>query len=168
MIELQAIDTHYKGYLFRSRLEARWAVFFDEMGLEWGYEDEGYKLPSGKYYLPDFHLTELDIYIEVKPKVLTKDELSLCLELSNFIVTPKHGIDIILCEGLPSEKPYRTVLNGNVFVPVVFMHKDSYFYPFYQSDEKNERIHDLILTKRASIKATEARFEREWKEKYNG
>jgi hypothetical protein len=25
----KAIETHYKGYRFRSRLEARWAVFFD-------------------------------------------------------------------------------------------------------------------------------------------
>lgn len=27
---IKAIDTIYKGYKFRSRLEARWAVFFDE------------------------------------------------------------------------------------------------------------------------------------------
>lgn len=29
MSEIKAIDTYYKGYRFRSRLEARWAVFFD-------------------------------------------------------------------------------------------------------------------------------------------
>lgn len=162
---LEAIDTHYDGHHFRSRLEAKWAVFFNAMGWKWGYETEGYKLPSGKCYLPDFHLTELDIYIEVKPKELTKDELDLCLELSNFIVTPKYGIDIILCEGDPSSRPFRTVVNGNVFVPVILMHRDSMFYPFYQSDERNTRVHDLEMTKQAAIKATSARFEREWKEK---
>ena len=49
----RAIETRYKGYRFRSRLEARWAVFFDALGLKWEYESEGFELPSGRY-LPDF------------------------------------------------------------------------------------------------------------------
>lgn len=31
MSPLKPIDTHYKGCRFRSRLEARWAVFFDHL-----------------------------------------------------------------------------------------------------------------------------------------
>ena len=42
MGEMKAIQTEYKGYLFRSRLEARWAVFFDACGVDWEYEPEGY------------------------------------------------------------------------------------------------------------------------------
>lgn len=38
---MQAIQTRYKGYHFRSRLEARWAVFFDTLGILWEYEKEG-------------------------------------------------------------------------------------------------------------------------------
>lgn len=38
------IETRYKGYRFRSRLEARWAVFFDVLGVRWEYEPEGYDL----------------------------------------------------------------------------------------------------------------------------
>ena len=30
---MKIIETKYRGYHFRSRLEARWAVFFDEIGL---------------------------------------------------------------------------------------------------------------------------------------
>ena len=45
---LTPIETVYKGYKFRSRLEARWAVFFEEMGLDWSYEVEGFNLPSGR------------------------------------------------------------------------------------------------------------------------
>jgi hypothetical protein len=30
---LQAIETFYRGYRFRSRLEARWAVLFDALGI---------------------------------------------------------------------------------------------------------------------------------------
>jgi hypothetical protein len=53
---LKAIQTRYKGYHFRSRLEARWAVFFDALGVPWEYEKEGYDLGDAGYYLPDFWL----------------------------------------------------------------------------------------------------------------
>ncbi len=42
MADFKAIETLYKGYRFRSRLEARWAVFFDALGLKWEYEKEGF------------------------------------------------------------------------------------------------------------------------------
>lgn len=32
---IKPIETKYKGYRFRSRLEARWAVFFDALGISW-------------------------------------------------------------------------------------------------------------------------------------
>lgn len=66
---IKAIQTRYAGYLFRSRLEARWAVFFDALKLNWLYEPEGFDLPSGKYYLPDFkiQLRGRTLWIEVKP-----------------------------------------------------------------------------------------------------
>ena len=67
---IQAIQTTYQGYKFRSRLEARWAVFFDALGLKWEYEPEGFDLGSAGWYLPDFLLqTRLfgPVYVEVKP-----------------------------------------------------------------------------------------------------
>lgn len=65
MQSIKAIETRYKGYLFRSRLEARWAVFFDALGLRWEYEKEGYDL-DGLYYLPDFWLPSLRTWLEIK------------------------------------------------------------------------------------------------------
>jgi hypothetical protein len=63
---IKAIETRYAGILFRSRLlEARWAVFLDEIGMEWTYEPERVSLPSGGTYLPDFR-TAGDSYLEVK------------------------------------------------------------------------------------------------------
>ena len=56
MGQIRAIETEYNGYRFRSRLEARWAVFFDALGVEYEYEPEGFELPSGKRYLPDFRV----------------------------------------------------------------------------------------------------------------
>lgn len=73
---MKAIGTIYKGVKFRSRLEARWAVFFDEYGLKWEYEPETFEISlwdSVKeerykdWYCPDFYLPELEMYIEIKP-----------------------------------------------------------------------------------------------------
>jgi hypothetical protein len=63
---IKAIETQYKGYRFRSRLEARWAVFFDAIGWPWDYEPEGFTWHE-RSYLPDF-VCQLNIpfYFEIK------------------------------------------------------------------------------------------------------
>jgi hypothetical protein len=91
--KIKPIETQYKGYRFRSRLEARWAVFFDEAGIKWEYEPEGFELPSGKRYLPDFRVhnvydTRSDIaydsmWIEVKGH-MTQDDMNRIKEFVNF------------------------------------------------------------------------------------
>lgn len=74
---IPAIETEYAGCRFRSRLEARWAVFFDHLGIPWEYEQQGFELawrlsawgdddmPSIRY-LPDFWLPGLGVWAEVK------------------------------------------------------------------------------------------------------
>lgn len=62
---IKAIETRYAGCRFRSRLEARWAVFFDRLNIPWEYEPQGYELPSGRY-LPDFYLPKQAAHFEVK------------------------------------------------------------------------------------------------------
>lgn len=57
------IETNYRGTLFRSRLEAKWAAFFDGMGWEWEYEPF-----DGDRYIPDFVLLGAKpVLVEVKP-----------------------------------------------------------------------------------------------------
>lgn len=66
---IKPIETLYKGYRFRSRLEARWAVFFDTVGIEYRYEPEGFEKGSGTdvvRYLPDFYLPGSQTWVEVK------------------------------------------------------------------------------------------------------
>ena len=72
---LKAIETKYKGYRFRSRLEARWAVFFDTLGIKWEYEVEGFDLGAAGLYLPDFWLPERGWWVEIKGKAPTEIEL---------------------------------------------------------------------------------------------
>jgi hypothetical protein len=63
---IRPIETEYRGYRFRSRTEARYAVLWDAAGIAWRYEPQGFEL-SGVSYLPDFYLPELKTYVEVKP-----------------------------------------------------------------------------------------------------
>lgn len=65
---IKPIQTRYKGHHFRSRLEARYAVFLDHLGVLWQYEPEGFELTSGRY-LPDFFLPAVNggTWLEVKP-----------------------------------------------------------------------------------------------------
>jgi hypothetical protein len=79
---IKAIQTRYAGCHFRSRLEARWAVFFDHLDIKWEYEAQGFecteRLNCGKEtfrYLPDFWLPDIAIHAEVKGS-LTQSELS--------------------------------------------------------------------------------------------
>lgn len=64
---VKIIETKYRGIVFRSRLEARWAVFFDQLGIEWQYEPQGFE-KDGDRYLPDFRLSCKggDVWAEVK------------------------------------------------------------------------------------------------------
>lgn len=73
---VKAIETQYAGCRFRSRLEARWAVFFDTIGIDWQYEPEGYELADGRRYLPDFYLPRIGWY-EVKGAYPTDAEVDL-------------------------------------------------------------------------------------------
>lgn len=85
---MQAIQTQYKGYHFRSRLEARWAVWFDAMGLEWQYEPEGFELGQAGRYLPDFYLPKYDVWCEVKAQKLNAIEREKAFALSSFTNKP--------------------------------------------------------------------------------
>jgi hypothetical protein len=75
--KIQAIETEYAGCRFRSRLEARWAVFFDAQRIAWDYEPEGFHLPGGACYLPDFWLPQVEMYAEVKPSGRNPDVVSI-------------------------------------------------------------------------------------------
>lgn len=67
-MSIKPIETEYSGYRFRSRLEARVAVFFDTLSIKFEYEVEGWDL-HGTWYLPDFWLPDLETWVEVKSSV---------------------------------------------------------------------------------------------------
>jgi hypothetical protein len=73
---IKAIPTFYNGHSFRSRLEARWAVFFDAMGVHYEYEPQGFDI-DGVWYLPDFYIPDWKLYLEIKPEKYWETEPKL-------------------------------------------------------------------------------------------
>lgn len=100
-MDIKPIETVYNGYRFRSRLEARWAVFFDSLNVDYEYEPEGFDLGDGQRYLPDFkvqcHGTRGDcsdssfpLWIEIKG-VMTKRDAERIIKFSGYDMYEKHG-----------------------------------------------------------------------------
>lgn len=84
VLNIKPIETIYNGYRFRSRLEARWAVFFDALGVEYDYEPEGFDLGDLGFYLPDFYLPENKWFVEVKGNYKDVNGLKKARHLDNY------------------------------------------------------------------------------------
>jgi hypothetical protein len=83
---IKAIETFYCGTLYRSKLEACWAAFFDALSVRHEYELDAFVLPSGNY-TPDFWLPDADdklgVWVEIKGKEPTAKAIKKCIDLNN-------------------------------------------------------------------------------------
>jgi len=76
---INAIPTVYAGVRFRSRLESRWAAFFDLVKWRWDYEPLDF---NG--WIPDFVLigAKQVTYVEVKPTYVFVPEVARKIDAS--------------------------------------------------------------------------------------
>lgn len=138
--DIKPIETHYLGYRFRSRLEARWAVFFQTLGVKFEYEPEGFDLGDGLKYLPDFRLRDVlihhqaefplkELYVEVKGN-LTPDDIK---KIERFTKEPADS------EGYIRKRPIYIV--GDIPLDewdlTAKYDKNVNFYSFYYVDLDN-------------------------------
>ena len=159
---MKVIQTKYNGYKFRSRLEARWAVFFDALDIEWEYEKEGFHFEDGTNYLPDFWLPQVNMWAEVKGKEFTSKEFKKAENLAK-----ESGFPVLLLIGVPKRKVYLAIVfERKGFHECQYILSNYHNYPkdegrFYSmpgyEEEVNERWFDDFGY--AVKKAREARFE---------
>lgn len=147
----RAIDTVYKGYKFRSRLEARWAVFLSHSPDRWVYEMEGYQLESG-WYLPDFTIFDaksgkLKMFIEVKPgprpdlsELIGSPEIAKIHELSR--ANKNVSVDIVYGDPYDVAEDLDQMLTTSEFSPLARSFRNS-----------------PNATRQAALAARQARFE---------
>ncbi|MBU0598988.1 hypothetical protein KKF61_08460 [Patescibacteria group bacterium] len=154
--QYKAIETLYDGYRFRSRTEARWAVFFKALGLRYEYETEGFDFGDGAFYLPDFWLPSLQLWIEIKGPEPSPGEKQKAHQL----VTHTHHPALII-SGQPGELPsfygYQTIkepppysilafLPHNLCVDVAPLPSSMMRHPFLVVDEPLfDRLEELEI-----------------------
>lgn len=73
-------ETIYKGVKFRTKLEARWAVFFDDCNAKWTYRPKTFDLGNGDYFTPEFLLENVhgrggdSLYVVVRTSISKEEE----------------------------------------------------------------------------------------------
>jgi hypothetical protein len=159
-MNIKAIQTEYKGYRFRSRTEARWAVYFDYLKIKWEYEKEGYDLGSVGYYLPDFWLPEFKYWAEVKPEKLNLEEEAKIIRL---VGGTKHPCLLLI--GSPDVEIYKAInykeermvsVDYDELSYAIINHhgENRFFFAYYK--EEIESFNEIINAVNAS---RSARFE---------
>lgn len=96
----KALDTVFDDRRFRSRTEAKWAVFLKVVKHKYEYEERGFDLPNGTWYLPDFYVPALRAWIEVKGVMTPKDSETL-LAFARFQAEP-----ILVVNDVPAPESY--------------------------------------------------------------
>lgn len=100
--KFKVIQTFHNGFHFRSRLEARWGIYLETMGIDYLYEYEGFALDSAGWYLPDLYLPDFEMWAEIKPTAFNPQELAKLKALVTF--TQKPALMLI---GVPGRKAYE-------------------------------------------------------------
>lgn len=155
---LKPIDTEYANHLFRSRLEARWAVYFDTLRIKWVYEPEGYEMNRYKY-LPDFYFPELDFYAEIKPDNFGDSDVK---KWCAFVKATKKPL--VIFEGTPHAKDCRIFYyDGKVFTDyhrvIPFAHLSKISYGTFWYCGNMEDWSNYLPYKRAIKAAIQERFD---------
>ena len=164
---MRPIQTLYRGYKFRSRLEARWAVFLDALKIKWEYELEGYHLSNGEMYLPDFFLPGFcgsgGIYAEVKPDQVVDPKAQM--------LAKDLGTSVLMLCGVPSSSAHRFIrADGDVGVALFSAKylpggsREDEYRLFYEPGTENDDLtvdeinmdHSVLA---AIVRARSARFE---------
>lgn len=109
------IPTTHRATRFRSRLEARWAAFFDTIGWRWEYEP--FDLNG---YIPDFAIFGAEPFlVEVKPYSSIADcfleqlRLPACDGYAQLVVGISPLLDVF--GGEPSDAPNRWWTGGSLW-----------------------------------------------------
>ena len=168
--DIKPIETKYKGIKFRSRAEARWAVFFDACGIKWDYEPEGYVVGDNLCYLPDFLIHNVgirgsekdgqtfDLYIEVKgSNKITSEEIEKIDKFSavtneedreDWDKLLKNKKNILVVGSVPQNLEDMRALNN----------EDNDFYSFKYIDEDTYQLYLCVKDNQLLLRGSDTNY----------
>lgn len=115
--------TLYKGYQFRNDVEARWAIFFDTLGVDWEYEEVGRRVFDCSFYLPDFRLVlpgQEPVYVEIWEDDFEGIEDSQSEK--RWLFTQIYNANVLVLTGMPELRKYKLITpqcSPNGHIPVI-------------------------------------------------
>ncbi len=77
------MDVVYKTVTFATKLEAQWAVFFDELDTAWEYKSRTVVLKNDTLHTPTFFIPGWKCFVEICAEVPTTQTLEHLKELSD-------------------------------------------------------------------------------------
>lgn len=168
--DIKPIETYYNGIKFRSRAEARWAVFFDACGIKWEYEPEGYVVGDNLCYLPDFLIHNVgirgsekngqtfDLYIEVKgSNKITSEEIEKIDKFSavtneedreDWDKMLKNKKNILVVGSVPQNLDDMRALNN----------EDNDFYSFKYIDEDTYQLYLCVKDNQLLLRGSDTNY----------
>jgi hypothetical protein len=108
----KGIETWWSGVLFRSRGEAKWAVFLDHLGVPWEYETQGFDT-DGTWYLPDFIIFAATGKIWAERKSSWEDDPGGIAKFRHFALWRPQPSRAALLIGEPSLEGEHLVIGGD-------------------------------------------------------
>lgn len=106
-------NTAYNGIVYRSRLEAFWARFFDLFKIEFKYEPKFFTFDNSVKYLPDFYIKNLETWIEIKGSEPTAFEIEKVIKLN---ISTKELVYIF--SGFPDAKNFQSDFSKNTVLEI--------------------------------------------------
>lgn len=108
----KGIETWYDGVLYRSRGEAKWAVFLTELGVKFSYETQGFDT-DGSWYLPDFVIFAATGTIWAERKSAWEDDPIGVAKWRTFAAQRPQPSRAALLLGEPSADGEHVVIGGD-------------------------------------------------------
>lgn len=110
---MRALPAIYNGQRFASRLECRWAYFWDALGVPWSYEPEVLELAGDApiTYIPDFFLPDMQCWVEIKGEIVSDVAGLLIIEKCRRLAL-QSSRPVILCFSEPYD-PKCAVFHGS-------------------------------------------------------
>lgn len=139
----KTVLTTFEGVTYRSLTEARWAVFFDALGLTFSYEPEQIRLSSKEIYIPDFFIVDFRAYFEVKPS--DNQTISVESRKARILAYDRPELNVWLAAGAPSPKtPNILPLNKwNCLVPIDHILATPEWRYWIHEDRRDEKVYWL-------------------------
>lgn len=151
MKNYKLLETEYNGITFKSRLKARWAVYFDNVGIKYMYEPKNYSLREEITYLPDFYFPDFVCFAEVKAGYMDGGEIDKAVKLVEDTKFP-----LVSLKGDPGLTHYEmmmpTEVDGQDQFDVVDVNlvqdpnrkKGKFMTGFYLKGEDDYKKHGLV------------------------